>query len=159
MVAPGSAAPGMTATTTGPGGSGASNVNVSAALVPAGVVIVTGAGPAVCAGLVTVARLPDGSTVSPVPAVPPKSTAVAPVRSVPMISTSVPPVSGPDVGISLVIVGGPGSGASGRRLIREMNPRPASGPLPRCPMRYSFPPGWTAVRVAVCPTVSELTPK
>ena len=85
---------------------GASNVNVLAALVPAGVVIVTLAGPAVCAGLVTVARLPDGSTISPVPEVPPKSTPVAPPRLAPMISTVVPPVSGPDVGISLVIVGG-----------------------------------------------------
>ena len=72
--------------------------------VPAGVVTLTQAAPAVPDGVVAeiaVALM----TVRPVAAVPPMSTEVAPVNPVPIIVTVVPPATGPYVGVMLVKVG------------------------------------------------------
>ena len=58
------------------------------------------------AGAVTVSEVAL-FTVTPVPAVAPKSTAVAPVKPVPVSVTEVPPATGPLFGLTAVTVGGP----------------------------------------------------
>src|SRR5579864_5721700 len=82
-------------------------VNVSAAvvgLVPSGVTTVTSTAPADLTGEVTVREVPPPLTVTPDPAVAPKSTAVAPVKFVPVTVTVVPPATGPPEGLTLVTV-------------------------------------------------------
>jgi hypothetical protein len=72
--------------------------------VPTGVVTVTCATPAACAGDVAVIELLE-STVKLAAAVVPKRTAVAPVRVVPVIVTDVPPPTSPTFGLTAVTVG------------------------------------------------------
>ena len=71
---------------------------------PPGVVTVTSTVAAATAGLVTVIWVAL-FTVTPVPAVVPKSTAVAPVKAVPVTVTLVPPAVGPELGLTAVTVG------------------------------------------------------
>ena len=86
---------------------------VLVALVPAGVVTVTSAGPAlVAAGLAAVICVPE-LTVNNGAGADPKLTAVAPVKPVPVTVTRVPPASGPLAGLTAVTAGGCPGGAPG----------------------------------------------
>ena len=74
---------------------------------PRGVVTVTSTVAAASAGEVAVMEVAL-LTVTPVPAVAPKSPRVAPVKLVPVTVTEVPPAVGPELGLTVVTVGGPG---------------------------------------------------
>src|SRR5262249_61461620 len=78
-----------------------------AADVPAGVVTVPSTGPSelTAGGDVAVIEVAE-LTVKPRAAIVPNRTAVAPLRWVPVMVTLVPPVTGPEVTLSPVTVGG-----------------------------------------------------
>jgi len=80
--------------------------SVFGAFAPLGVVTNTLTAPAACAGAVQLISVSE-TKLTEVQAAPPKVTPVTPVNPVPVIVTLFPPVVGPDVGFTLVTVGGP----------------------------------------------------
>ena len=57
------------------------------------------------AGAVAVMEVPPEPTLTPVAAVPPKSTVDVEVKPAPLIVTTVPPVAGPELGLMAVTTG------------------------------------------------------
>lgn len=89
---------------------------VTALLVPLGFVTLTDTGPATPAGAVAVMDV-SLLTVKLLAGVEPKLTAVTPVKCVPVRFTTVPPVTGPEVGVKVVIVGAVSLKVNGTALL------------------------------------------
>ena len=86
---------------------GATNVKPFGTLAtwPSGLVTTTVTAPALCAGVVSVIEVAL-TTITLVAATPPNVTVAPVVKSVPVSVTAVPPADGPEVGLTVVTVGG-----------------------------------------------------